>query len=45
MIHEQLASIRSLDDENHIILSLMRNKTNNYEDFLSTLRKQTRLTQ
>jgi len=44
MILEQLASIENLDDEDHIILSLMHNKTNNYEDFLSTLRRQTRLT-
>jgi hypothetical protein len=44
MILEQLASIGSLDDVDHVILSLMHSKTNNYEDFLSTLRRQTRLT-
>jgi len=42
---EQLASFGSLDDEDHIILSLMHSKTNNYEDFLSTLRRQMTLTQ
>jgi hypothetical protein len=33
MMVEQLASIGSLDDEDHIILSLMHSKTNNYEIF------------
>jgi len=44
MILEQLASIERLDDEDHIILSLIHSKTNNYEDFLSTVRRQTKLT-
>jgi hypothetical protein len=39
MILEQLVSIGSLDDEDHIILSLMHSKTNNFEDFFINLEK------